>query len=277
VKAATPFASLLTACILSISAAAQTVDSPRSPHSNNRYLAVLLGQSTQNYREQDQQGLTQDGLLNRESGKQNSLSLALRWQFDSHLVVDLAAQRQSGATDYSGYLQAGNGSLSPYSARTGNVATQYSASMGYALNAANWALLPAAWQITPLLQLFKHHWQRNLAQYSEVYRHRAQATGIRLAWEAAPNLTLEAQAMYGKTSPANVSVPDFAFDAQQSAGEYQQQHLSAAYTLAQGWRLQAKYEQSRYSHGASPVVNGLQAPPNEHRPSSWGIGLQKLF
>ena len=36
---------------------------------------------------------------------------------------------------------------------TGNVATEYSAHIGYALNADIWGVMPRAWQITPLLQL----------------------------------------------------------------------------------------------------------------------------
>ena len=74
----------------------------------------------------------------------------LRWQTASHWLVHLQAQRQSGITDYNGYLQTGNGSLVPYRASTGNTAHQISLAAGYAVNASNWPALPGRVQITPI-------------------------------------------------------------------------------------------------------------------------------
>lgn len=66
------------------------------------------------------------------------LGAAVSYQAESGWLLGFDAQRQTGATAYNGYLQAGNGSLSPYVARTGNVATQYSVHIGYGLNADTW-------------------------------------------------------------------------------------------------------------------------------------------
>ena len=252
---------------------------------HNRYVALNLGQQQQQYRELDTQGLTTNGTLNTETGRQQHLGAAISWQTGSGWLLGFDAQRQTGATAYSGYLQAGNGSLSPYAARTGNVANQYSAHIGYALNTSTWGQMPSDWQITPLLQLSQHHWQRNLAQYSEAYRHTTTAGGVRAQWQIKTGTVLEAQALFGSTQPATVSVPAFGFEATQGGGRYQQWHLGITQDLGAatgqaaltGWRIAVRYARSQYGHGASAVVNGLQAPPNEHRPSVWTLGLQKQF
>ena len=131
---------------------AQTENISTSP-AHNRYVALTLGQKQHNYRELDTQGITTNGSLNTETGRQRHLGAAISWQAGSGGLIGLDAQRQTGATAYNGYLQAGNGSLSPYAARTGNVATQYSAYVGYGLNVNTWGVMPSTWQITPLLQL----------------------------------------------------------------------------------------------------------------------------
>jgi hypothetical protein len=262
---------------------AQTVATPWPAH--NGHLALHLGQQQQNYRELDTQGLATNGTLNTEAGHQRDLGAAISYQTTSGWLLGLDAQRQTGATAYSGYLQAGNGSLSPYAARTGNVATQYSAHIGYGLNASTWVAMPSAWQVTPLLQLAQHQWQRNLAQYSEAYRHTSAAGGLRAQWQLHPGTVLEAQALLGRSQRATVSVPTFGFAATQGGGRYQQWHLgitqdlgaATGQALLSGWAIAARYARSQYSHGASAVVNGMQAPPNEHRPSVWTLGLQKQF
>ena len=113
---------------------AQTENTTTWP-AHNRYVALNLGQQQQQYRELDTQGLTTNGTLNAETGRQQHLDAAISYQTTSGWLLGLDAQRQTGATAYNGYLQAGNGSLSPYAARTGNVATQYSVHIGYGLNA----------------------------------------------------------------------------------------------------------------------------------------------
>ena len=129
-----------TLALLSFSAAhAQTENTTTWPH-HSRYVALNLGQQQQQYRELDTQGLTTNGTLNTETGRQRHLGAAVSYQTTSGWLLGLDAQRQTGATAYNGYLQAGNGSLSPYAARTGDVATQYSAHIGYGLNANTWGV-----------------------------------------------------------------------------------------------------------------------------------------
>ena len=107
---------------------------------HNRYVALTLGQQQQQYREIDTQGLTTNGTLNTETGRQQHLGAAISYQTTSGWLLGLDAQRQTGATAYNGYLQAGNGSLSPYAARTGNVATRYNLRVGYGLNVNTWGV-----------------------------------------------------------------------------------------------------------------------------------------
>ena len=130
--------SVATLALLWFSAAhAQTENTSTWPH-HNRYVALNLGQQQHQYREIDTQGLTTNGTLNTETGRQQNLGAAISYQAGSGWLLGFDAQRQTGATAYNGYLQAGNGILSPYAARTDNVATQYSAYVGYGLNASTW-------------------------------------------------------------------------------------------------------------------------------------------
>jgi hypothetical protein len=200
-------------------------------------------------------------------------------------LLQLQANRQSGVTHYNGYLQSGNGSLTPYRARTGNTATQITVNAGYALNASNWPALPLAWQVTPMVQLGQQHWLRDLVQYGETYDHSHYALGALLQWQARPGTVVEAQAMVGRAQAASVSVPTLGFAADQPGGhltEWQMGITQDVGTLLgrpqyNGWRLLARYASSQYSHGASPVVNALQAPPNANNPATWTLGLQKQF
>lgn len=251
----------------------------------NRFLEVFTGQRQQDYRETDTQALTRNGVLDTETGNQNHIGVALRWQTANGWLMHLQAQRQSGATDYSGYLQAGNGSLTPYRARTGNTAIQFSVNLGYALNTGSWSAMPANWQVTPLVQIGQHHWERNLVQYGETYDYTTQAMGALVQWQARSGTVLEVQALVGRTQSASVSVPALGFAAEQpgdSLREWQvgiSQDLSAIIgtkTLA-GWHVTARYSDSQYGHGVSQMVKGLQSPPNQHRSSIWMLGLQKQF
>ena len=124
-----------TLALLSFGAAHAQTENPSTWPAHNRYVALNVGQQ-QNYRELDTQGLTTNGIHNTETGRQRHVGAAISWQTTSGWLLGFDAQRQTGATAYNGYLQAGNGSLSPYAARTGNGATRYSAHIGYALNAS---------------------------------------------------------------------------------------------------------------------------------------------
>ena len=108
--------------------------------SHNRHVALNVGQQQQNYRELETLGIATNGTLNTETGRQRHLGAAISWQTGNGWLLGFDAQRQTGAIAYSGYLQAGNGSLSPYAVRTGNVANRYSVHIGYGLNANIWAL-----------------------------------------------------------------------------------------------------------------------------------------
>ena len=253
--------------------------------SHNKYVEVFAGQRHQDYREFDTQGITADGILDTETGDQAHIGIALRWQSAEGWLWHFQAQRQSGTTDYNGYLQNGNGTLSTLLARTGNVQAQASVSVGYALNTANWHVMPENWQLTPLLQLGRYQWQRNLVQYSESYGFNTAAVGALLQWRARPGIVLELQVLTGQTYSASVEVPALGFDAGQPGGNLNEWQIAISQDLGTitgapalaGWRGTARYTASKYDHGASPTVNGVQAPPNQHQPSAWSVGIQKQY
>jgi hypothetical protein len=244
----------------------------------NRFVEVGFGRALQNYREQDQLGLTPDGTLNTESGAQAYARMAVRWQTQNRWLFGLQLERKKGPTQYNGYLQTGSGGLTPYRTTTGNIIEQLSISMGYAL--------PVVWgQAAPIVQLQQFQWQRNLTQYAERYRYHSYSAGILLQWRVSAGLVVETQGMFGKTSAASVDVPAFGFYAIQNPGRYHSWHVAASHDLSaligeaslKNWCITARYSQSRYSHGGSPVVAGLQAPSNQHSPAELTFGLQKHF
>lgn len=244
----------------------------------NTFVEVFGGRRKQDYRQIDTQGIAGNGILDTETGNQTNVGIALRWQSADGWLLRFQAQRQSGVTNYAGYLQAGDGSVSTHLARSGNVAAQASVSLGFGLHAGNW-------QVAPLLQIGRDKWQRNLVQYGETYDFNSVAVGALAQWRVRPGTVLELQALKGKTYAASTKAPELGFAAEQPGGALKEWYISISQDLGvvtgaadmTGWRGTARYSASKYDHGASPVVNGVQAPPDQHQPSAWSLGLQKQF
>lgn len=250
----------------------------------NRFVEISAGQLWQNYVEKDTRRLTPNGVLDSETGRQSLQSLVLRWQAANHWLVNLQAERRGGPTNYNGYLQT-RGTLIPYQARTANLAFHYSVELGMAMNHNNVNGIPAGWQFAPVLRLERTRWDRHLTQYSESYSHATQAVGLMVQWRPLPGTLLELHAIKGSSRTADVNVPKLGFEASQPGGSIRQKQLaisqdlqtvSGAGALA-GWRVVARYSDTEFGHGESLAVNGLQAPPNVHRTSSWRLGIQRQF
>lgn len=252
---------------------------------HNRHLSISATQLQQRYREQDIQSLTTDGTLNTERGSAPGYALQGRWQGDLPLGsrslplwLQASATWAQGQTNYDGYLQSGS-TLTPYRAKTGNTWRSYSLALGVPIALGQGQAGQAQWQVVPHLQWASTHWQRNLVQYGESYRHTSAGPGLLLQWAASPQWLLEAGAAWRKQSPVQVRVPQLGFEAQQSGGTQRILHLAAAWQppshwpAAEHWCIAAQAQHSRWANGASPVVNGLQAPPNQHRQTQYSLGL----
>lgn len=255
----------------------------------NRSVSFSAGHRQQNYVEIDSQGLTTDGVLNREFGQQTSHQAALRWQWHNGVTAQVSTARDNGATNYQGYLQNSNGTLTDFIGRTGNILTEHTVQVGYGFNHTNTPVLPKHIQITPLLQRTQHNWRRYLAQYAEKYDYTSTTAGLRVQHHIKEHTVLEAQALFGRTQSAKISVPNFNFVATQKQGNFKQYRVAISHDIShyfpqptnhrwlKGWRVTAAYTKNYYNHGASGIVNVLQAPPNENRPSQWLLGLSKQF
>ncbi|MBH2009221.1 MAG: hypothetical protein I8H71_05930 [Xanthomonadaceae bacterium] len=135
--------------------------------------------------------------------------------------------------------------------------------------------MPQDWQLVPMVQVSRHDWQRNLAQYNESYRYSAWAASAMLLWQARPGTVLELQALSGRTGSADVNVPALNFAAQQPGGAMRQWHITISQDLGllanaeflKDWRVLARYSKSTLAHDASPVANDLQAPPVSINPA----------
>lgn len=252
-------------------------------HVRNQFLQVNSGKYTQEYIEADTQNVTSNGVLDSEVGVIQQVGIGLRWQTHTGVFTQLEASRQTGDTRYDGYLQLSNGALQPYRAITGNVQEQISAQIGYAFNGDEWPGIPARLQIVPLVYFGKTNWHRKLAQYTESYRFGATAIGALAQWQATPSTTVEFQALTGRMATAKVSAPSLGFSSTQSGGNLREwrigfaQNLGAALNIQalNGWAITAQYANSKFHHSKSAVVNGLQAPPSQHSPVNWAIGLRK--
>lgn len=240
---------------------------------HNRNIALSATATQQNYRELDTQGLTADGTLNTERGTVGGWALQGRWQGNLGPVplwLQAGTQWAQGQTQYDGYLQSGS-ALTPFKAKTGNTWRSHSLALGVPLAfGAN-----SDFQVIPHLQWASAQWQRNLVQYGETYRHRSAGVGLGLQWAATERLTLEAMAARRWQRQANVTVPTFAFAADQGRGKEDVFGLTARWQVGQNWFVMAGASVLRFENGASPVVQGLQAPPNTYKPLRFegGLGL----
>lgn len=239
----------------------------------NRSLSLHATALRQDYRETDTQGLTANGTLNAERGTVGGRGLQARWQ--GHLGgLPLWAQADGqwaqGQTDYDGYLQSGS-TLTPFKARTCNTWRSQSLALGVPLDVGT----GERFQLIPHLQWASQHWQRNLVQYGETYRDRSAGLGLLLQGAATERLTLEALAARRWQSRASVSVPAFDFAAEQGRGKEDVLGLTARWQAGRHWHLMAGANLLRFENGASPVVQGLQAPPNTHKTLrvESGVGL----
>lgn len=178
----------------------------------------------------------------------------------------------TGQTDYNGYLQTGN-TLTPYRAKTGNTWRSHSVALGVPLT---WSQAPH-WQVVPYVQWASAQWQRNLVQYGETYRYRSTGLGLLLQWAVTYRLTFEAGAARRRQSLASVAVPAFDFAAQQGRGIETELSAAARWQLGSRWHVQASAASTRFRNGDSPVVQGLQAPPNTHRPLRYALGVGFVY
>lgn len=245
----------------------------------NRSISLQALSLQQNYRETDTQGLTVDGTLNTENGNWQGNALQARWQGQlplgtsnqsAHLPLWLQAQtaQASGQTDYNGYLQSGS-TLTPYRARTGNTWRSHSLTLGVPMA---WAQAPH-WQVVPFVQWASQHWQRNLVQYGETYRHTTLSAGLLTQWQVAPGWLLEASHQQGRHTSARLSAPTLAFAASLGLGHQTQNTFAVHHRPSPHWGLQLHVVQTTYTHGASAVVGGLQAPPSASRHTQLGAAL----
>lgn len=238
---------------------------------HNRSVRLSATALSQHYRETDTQGLTADGTLNTERGTVGGWAVQGRWQGalgPVPLWLQASAQWSQGQTRYNGYLQSGS-TLTPFQAKTGNTWRSHSLALGVPL-----AVAPGdPVQIIPHLQWASQQWERNLLQYGETYRHHSAGLGLLAQWAATDRLTLEAAATRRWQSRASVAVPAFGFAAEQGRGTETELAIAARWRINQRWHLLASASRSRFQNGASPMQQGLQAPPNAHQTTRMSVGL----
>jgi hypothetical protein len=231
------------------------------------------------YREHDTAGLTPDGVLDTEQGHIRGNGLAVRWQGDTPwlpvarqgLWVEWSYQYLSGQTRYQGYLQKGN-ALTPYGAKTGNAYSTWQARLGVPLVG-----LPAPEQV----QYGQQRWQRNLVQYSEIFRYHWWAAGLLAQWHpqqaALQNWTVELDASTGRHSHAHIQTPAMDFAASLPTKPIYRFGMSATYQWHPQWSVTGSWQLQRSHSGASAVVNGFQEPTSRSSQQQWQLALNLHF
>jgi hypothetical protein len=264
--------------IATLAGAAPAAQAQASLAAHNRTISLQALSLQQNYRETDTQGLTADGTLNTERGHWQGTALQGRWQgqltlgaLATHslpLWLQAHTAQATGQTDYNGYLQSGN-TLTPYRAKTGNTWRSHSVALGVPLA---WPQAPNL-QVVPYVQWASQRWQRNLVQYGETYAHRTRSLGVLAQWQPAPGWLLEASHQQGRHTSASLSAPTLGFAASLGLAHQTQNTLAVHYLPSPSWGLQLQAAQTNYTHGASAVVAGLQAPPSASRHTQLGAAL----
>lgn len=225
---------------------------------HNSSISLRAEQTIQKYREIDTQGLTPNGIFNSENGTLRGNSLQVRWQGRLQTLpvwLHASLAYATGRTAYQGYLQSGV-TLTPFQAQTGNSMQQVALRLGVPIH-------QGILQWVPYVELAQTHWQRNLLQYGEAYRYNSQSLGLMAQWQIAPLWVLEAAIQQGRQQKSSVSVPSLGFTASQGAGSPVAAEVSLAYRFHPQASVQLQTSAQRYSNAASPVINGLQAPPSQ--------------
>jgi hypothetical protein len=177
----------------------------------NRIITVNVGALQQDYTENDPHSLTTGGTLDTERGTLSSVELGARWQAESlPLLLQANARRSNGGTHYDGYQQSGN-QLIPYSATTGNIMSDYAVRAGLPIARSD------SVQWIPFIEFQQHHWNRNLAQYTENFNHSAELLGVQLQWRQTADITvhpwsIEFEGAAGRMLSANMDASSLNFD-----------------------------------------------------------------
>ncbi|MCO5109382.1 MAG: hypothetical protein M9929_00880 [Burkholderiaceae bacterium] len=222
----------------------------------NRSISAELFTLQQDYVEFDEQGLTQNGILDSESGAIPGMSAQMRWQGkDIPLWAQLRYQRNQGRTSYQGHLQSGT-FLVPFNAKTGNTIHQTAVAVGIPFQIRGNAV-----QVIPYVELAQNRWRRNLLQYKERYRTQTVDIGILTQWRLSNRWTAEAAASAGRQTEGRIHVDAFQFASGFQSSGARQLKLGLAFHIDSRMEIGAHWAYTRIRHHATEIINGMQAPP----------------
>ncbi len=256
------------------------------PHYNRQVSAYRINQ-TNTYQEADTTGRATSGVLDSEASSGSALTglgAYLRWQgyfATVPLWTQIQTQTTSGQTDYNGYIQSGNG-LAPYAAKTGNQWQTQALRIGVPLALDEIFGLPMHLQVVPTVQWQKGRWKRHLAQYAEAYAYVSRSYGALAQWHpmpsAGPGLVLYTSwqsATHGQT--VEIEVPSLGFASRQAVQRMVTIELGMSYQVTPMWGVQICTQTTQGRAAASPVVNGLQAPPSRTDAALLRLGVNLFY
>lgn len=239
-----------------------------------------VGMLQHSYYEKEKEGLTKDGVLNRELGNMPMASFSMmtqaknskHWLPFAQLVVGYA----DGTTNYDGYLQSGT-QLTPYQTDTKNQIWLSNLTLGLKKDVSK--------NITfsPQIKIAHNHWQRALEQYTEKLEHIALLSGINIDWQiqhllnTKKSMWLTIAANYGKHLYTQINVDDLAFKQNMGKAGIWQFSIQTNYSLMNKLNLAIGISHQKWRYKYSKVMNGFRYPDSETKQILWNFGLVYHF
>ncbi len=244
-------------------------------------IQLSAGQANLDYQENDNAGLTPDGVLNSETGatpmatvslihKNNLLKHSDNRAWTPYGRLDFQYAR--GDSDYDGYLQSGD-TLSPYQTTTDNRIWQADIALGAQKP------LTDTLSITPTLNLSHRQWQRQLQQYQEDFKHTALLAGIAIDWQPLDNqpMLITASGQVGRTLNTQIDVPELGLKQSIGHAKTWQLGVEGQYQFSNDFSVNAGVSHREWQYKESAVENGYQYPDSESAETQWHVGLGYVF
>lgn len=240
----------------------------------NNQISLSVGKEKISYTE------TADGnWFNSENGRINQARIVYTLQGDFAGVREVYFQGVfgygKGRTNYDGGLMYADGSTTPYQARTRVTNNDVGIRLGKAFS------LGSRVQLTPFAAYDYHQWERDLAGeddagYKEVYDHHALSVGLLGQLALTDRLVASAWASRGKMIRARMEYEhDTTF--RLKSKPVTSWGIGLDYRVNEQFRVNAGYQENRFSYGQSPVESGMYEPDSETRLKSWYMGAGYAF
>ena len=239
-----------------------------------RELTVSAGALQMNYVEKDEQHLTPEGFLDAENGPLTAVRVHTRirdlsTRLNRPYEVTASLMFASGSTTYDGHLQPP--SLAYLRTTDSQRISDVDLRLGFPLSASDHR------ELTPVVFLGRHDWNRSSASFAEWYSHFLAGGGLEAGqeWNEQWWLRGEVTAAWMLDSTLDVTSHHTVLDLGPSV------ILGAAIEAEYRWDAQTgvfgRVGWQRFEYGRSGTVNGIYEPASVSQLSPFLFGLRRSF